>query len=142
MRQGKTTGSDTKTMTKITPEAEGLEMASAYVARQHWKMKWVTLLISGLMTTYTIQTHTWILEIAFLPWVGLMGAIATTQWHIIKLFIEHVKHMRVGNEHPLPSVMKAISQHTWIQWGVALMVWYWIFTMGYISWFAEIPAGT
>ena len=128
-------------MPELAPDAAGIKMACDYMARQHWRMKWATILISGSMTTYTIQTNTWILEIGFLIWAGLMGTIFMTQWQINKLFIEHARHMQKGNEHPLPMVMTAINQHAWIQWGVALIIWYWIFTMGYINFFTEIPPG-
>jgi len=147
MRPRKTTGSDTKTkiMTTptptLTPEAEGYKMAGAYMTRQHWKLKWATILISGLMTTYTIQTNTWILEIGFLVWAIMIAGVGLSQWQLNKLFVDHVKHMREGNEHPLPMIMKAINQHAWIQWGLSLIAWYWIFTMGYINFFTEIPAG-
>ena len=143
VRPRKTTGTDSTTMTTpiLTPEAEGYKMASVYMTRQHWKMKWVALLISGAMATYTIQTNTWILEIGVLVWAGLMLSIGWSQWQLNKLFVDHVKHMREGNEYPLPMIMKAIVQHAWIQWGLSLIAWYWILTLGYITFFTEVTTG-
>lgn len=125
----------------MTPSTDmsAIKMAGDYMMRQHLRMKWFTILISGSMATYTIQTNTWILEMGFFSWIGVMGIFFVSQWHINKLFIEHAKHMQKGNEHPLPMLMKAISQHAWIQWGVGLIAWYWIFTLGYINFFTEIP---
>jgi hypothetical protein len=127
----------------MTPsvQAEGYRMASAFMARQHWRMKWVTLLISGSMATWTIQNKSWILEIGFLTWIALIAIVGISQWQLNKLFVEHVRHMQAGNEYPLPMIMKAINQHAWIQWGTGLFAWYWILTLGYISFFTEIPAG-
>lgn len=122
-----------------SPEITGSKMASDYMARQHWKMKWVSALISGLMATFTIKTGTWILEVEFWPWAGLMLIVGISQWQLNKLFIEHARHMQAGNEYPLPTLMKTITQHAWIQLGTALLAWYWIIMLGYVSFFAEIP---
>ncbi len=119
---------------QVSPQAEGSKMATDYLLRQHFRMKWMTALVSGPMAAYSINAHAWIpfLGFNYVSWGLLMFASITCQMSMNKMFAIHVKHKREGKE-PDPEVMKEIGQHALIHWGIGLMLWYWIVTLLFAS---------
>ncbi len=111
---------------QLPHKAEGAKMATNYLLRQHWRMKWMTALISGPMAAYSINYHEWIpfLGFSFTSWMLLMFASVMCQMSLNKMFAIHVNDKQKGKE-PDPAVMKEIGHHALIHWGVSLMIWYW-----------------
>jgi hypothetical protein len=112
---------------QLPHKVEGAKMATHYLWRQHWRMKWMTALIAGPMAAYSINAHAWIpyLKFSFTAWTLLMFASIMCQMSMNKMFAIHVNDKRKGKD-PDPAVMKEITQHALIHWGVSLMIWYWV----------------
>ena len=102
-------------------------MAMNYIWRQHWKLKWLTLLLASPMVIYTVKAHAWIPLLSFnlVSWALLITAQVLAQITINRLFVAHVQNQRDSKESD-PVKMKAISQHAWIHWGVTVILWYWL----------------
>ena len=109
-----------------SPQVEGAKMATSYLLRQHWRMKWMTVLIAGPMAAYSINAQAWIpyLEFGFISWGLLMFASFMCQSSLNKMFAIHV-NCKQKDKEPDHAVMKEIGQHALIHWGVSLMIWYW-----------------
>ncbi len=105
---------------------EGNRMATSYLLRQHWRMKWMTALIAGPLAAYSINAQAWIpfLGFNFTSWALLLFASIMCQMSLNKMFAIHVDDKQKGKE-PDPKIMREIGQHALIHWGVALLLWYW-----------------
>ncbi len=102
-------------------------MAMNYIWRQHWKMKWLTLLFASPMVIYTVKAHAWIPLLSFnlISWFLLIIAQVLAQITINRLFTAHVQNQRDSKETD-PVKMKAIGQHVLVHWGVTIILWYWL----------------
>ena len=119
---------------QLSPELEGINLASKYAWRQHWRMKWMTAIISGPMAAYSIYYHEWIPFLGFnwFLWGMIIFISISTQFSLNKLFTIYVNHKRKGEENS-PEVMREIGHHAWINWGTGLLFWYWIPVMIFAS---------
>jgi len=106
---------------------EGVKLAKDYVWRQFWKMKWITAIVVGALSTYTIQNMQWVpfLGFDFFTFTIVTIGVAFVRIQMNKLFITYAKCTREGKEVP-KDVTSHIFQNTWV---IILMTWmlmYWI----------------
>lgn len=120
--------------------AAGKEQASKYMMRQHWRMKWITLTLGGLLSSYTIITSHWIpmMSMNLVSWVLFMFASFMGMKTLNLLFAHRVKITRTGSQD-IAKIDKSIFWYGIALWSISVILVYWLVVIGWLSWFAEIP---
>ena len=113
---------------QLTPREQGVSDARKYIYRQHWKLKWLTLLIAGPMTAYSVNTNEWIPFLSFnlMSWTLLLIASVMSLISLNKLFVFLAGEEQQGTDFTEEKIWSEIVLHTWVHWGVTVILWYWL----------------
>ena len=110
----------------------------AYLYRQLWRMRWLTIAAVALMSGYSIMYDAWIpflganivtILVFFIMWWMNINTMT-------RLFIYTAQKEKTGaNDEHCQKAYTNIGAIGWIMWAMSVVGTYWIVIISYISWF-------